>query len=191
MLMGTAFVGALLAGSGCELRQKMYDQPKFEPLEKTDFFGDARSARPTIEGTVPVGHLNDNEAYFTGKVDGKYIADLPEGLELTQEFLDRGQERYDIHCSVCHGYSGYGNGMVVQRGYKQPSSYHADRLLSMDLGYFYEVITKGFGVMASYSYQVKPEDRWAIAAYIRTLQVSQRADIEVQDEPAPATVEAH
>ena len=178
--------------SGCELRKKMYDQPKFEPLEKTDFFGDARSARPRIEGTVARGHLNEDEGFFTGKLDGKYLTELPEQLELTQEFLDRGQERYDINCSVCHGYTGYGNGMVVQRGFKQPTSYHDDRLVGSDLGYFYEVMTKGFGVMSSYSYQVKPEDRWAIAAYIRTLQVSQRASLsDLSDQDAPAASEAH
>ena len=170
----------------------MYDQPKFEPLEKTDFFGDSRSARPLIEGTVPRGHLNEDEGFHTGKVKGKYLKALPDRMELTQELVDRGQERYEIYCSVCHGFSGYGNGMVVQRGFKQPTSYHDERLLGSDLGYFYEVMTKGFGVMASYSYQVKPEDRWAIAAYIRALQVSQRADAGAQPSQEPAAaVEAH
>jgi mono/diheme cytochrome c family protein len=191
-ILGAALFAAMLAGSGCEMRKKMYDQPKFESLEKTDFFGDARSARPTIEGTVPRGHLNDNEPYHTGKKDGAYLSDLPKEIKLTPALLDRGQERYEIYCSVCHGFSGYGDGMVVQRGYKQPSSYHSERLLGMDIGYFYEVMTKGYGVMSSYSYQVTPEDRWAIAAYIRTLQVSQRADTgqAKANQPALAGAEA-
>ena len=193
--LSAGLLTALTAGTGCELRQKMYDQPKFETYEKTDFFGDARSARPVIEGTVAQGHLNENEPFFTGKKDGAYLADLPEGMELTPALLERGQERYEIFCSVCHGLSGYGDGMVVQRGYKQPTSYHADRLLGMDIGYFYEVITKGYGVMSSYSYQVKPEDRWAIAAYIRTLQVSQQAETGESKSPqpaqSPAPAEAH
>lgn len=186
-----AVLSAILL-SGCELRQKMYDQPKFETYEKTEFFNDARSARPITEGTVPRGQLNEDEGYYTGKVDGTYLADLPEGLELTKELLDRGQDRFEIHCAVCHGYTGYGNGFVVQRGYKQPTSYHSDRLLNSDIGYFYEVITQGYGVMASYSYQVKPEDRWAIAAYIRTLQFSQQAPIELMAKgESNQSVEAH
>lgn len=189
-VLGATLLAAMLAGSGCEIRKKMYDQPKFESLEKTDFFGDARSARPTIEGTVARGYLNENEAYHTGKKDGAYLSDLPREIPLTPALLERGQERYEIFCSVCHGFSGYGDGMVVQRGYKQPTSYHDERLLGMDIGYFYEVMTKGFGVMSSYSHQVKPEDRWAIAAYIRTLQVSQRAEIGPAKAAQPAQAAA-
>lgn len=172
-------MGLLLLGSSCELRKKMYDQPKFESYEITQFFNDSRSARPTIEGTVARGQLKENEPFYTGRdAEGNFLKDLPEPLELTQALLDRGQERFDIHCSVCHGYSGYGDGFVVRRGYKQPTSYHDPRLRESDLGYFYSVISQGFGMMASYSYQVKPEDRWAIAAYIRALQLSQQAPAE-------------
>jgi mono/diheme cytochrome c family protein len=160
-------------GAGCELRQKMYDQPKYEPLEKSDFFGDARSARPLVEGTVARGQLQLDEHYDQGKVDGAFAGELP--LPVTPELLARGRTRYEIHCSPCHDRAGTGNGMVVQRGFRKPSSYHIDRLREAAPGYFYDVITRGFGVMPAYDYAIKVEDRWAIVAYIRALQRSQNA----------------
>lgn len=183
--MTVCFTGALFLGSGCELRQRMYDSARYEPLEASDFFGDRRSARPLIEGTVARGHLVEDTHLVEGKVDGELATEFP--FEITQDVLDRGEERFNIYCSVCHGKAGYGNGLVVQRGFRQPTSYHIDRLRQAQPGYFFDVITRGFGVMPSYSYQVSPEDRWAIIAHIRALQISQNA--AVSDLPEEAKLE--
>ncbi len=162
-------------GTGCELRKKMYDQPRYKTYAESDFFEDGTSARPLVEGTVPRGFLREDDHFYRGMVDGTFATDFPDRVEITEELLWRGKERYDIFCSVCHDPAGYGNGMVVQRGFKAPESFHTERLRGMPDGYYYEVITSGFGMMASYAYQVKPEDRWAIIAYIRALQLSQYA----------------
>lgn len=179
------FLGAgLLLTSGCkplfDIRKAMYDQPKYEPLEKTDFFGDSRSARPLIEGTVPQGHLRLDVHLYEGleKIDGEYRQAQTYPFEITAADLDRGQEMYNIHCSVCHGASGHGNGMVVRRGYKAAPSYHRDVLRQAPPGYFYSVILNGFGQMMPYAHQIPVEDRWRIIAYIKTLQRSQFAQVE-------------
>jgi len=182
-LMMTAAV-LLMLGSGCkplfDIRKAMYDQPKFEPLEKTDFFGDSRSARPLIEGTVAQGQLRLDAHLYEGLelVDGEYRSAQSYPFEITVEDLERGQEMYNIHCSVCHGLSGHGNGMVVQRGYKQAPSYHRDVLRQAPPGYFYGVIMNGYGQMMPYYHQIPVEDRWRIIAYIKTLQRSQFAQVE-------------
>jgi mono/diheme cytochrome c family protein len=151
----------------------MHDQPKFRPLRQTSLFDDKRSARPLVAGTVARGSLREDEAYFTGKRGRDFVAELP--VKVTPALLARGQERFQIYCSPCHGRSGRGDGMIVQRGFKAPSSYHVERLRAMPVGYFYDVITNGYAAMADYSAQVPPADRWAIAAYIRVLQYSQYA----------------
>lgn len=164
ILVGTIF------SAGC---YDMRYQPKFETYEATDFFGDGRSARPLVEGTVARGYLREDDHLYRGKINGEYATAFP--FKIDEKILKRGQERYNIYCSVCHDSLGYGRGMVVQRGFKQPSSYHVDRLRNMPVGYFFEVIGQGFGTMYGYAAQIKPEDRWAIAAYIRALQYSQNA----------------
>lgn len=170
-------LGVVLLASGCGIRRNMYDQPKFEPYEKTTFFGDNRSARELVPGTVPVGHLREDDAFYRGRDEnGDFLTEIP--IEVTREVVLRGQDRFRIYCTPCHGESGYGNGMIVQRGYKQPSNYHTDDLRSnpdKPAGYIFDVISNGFGVMSGYSYQLKPEDRWAVVAYIRALQLSQYA----------------
>lgn len=171
VIAGCAVIAA--AAPGCKIRQNMYDQPKFEPYEATDFFGDRRSARPLVDGVVPVGQLREDEHLYTGRVNGELVNEMP--FAITADLLERGQERFNIYCAPCHDEVGAGNGMVVQRGYKQPPSYHIDRLREMPVGYFYDVISNGFGVMASYAYQINPRDRWAVVAYIRALQLSQHA----------------
>jgi mono/diheme cytochrome c family protein len=174
----------LLLASGCkplfDIRKAMYDQPKYEPLEKTDFFGDSRSARPLIEGTVAQGQLRLNDHLYQGLevIDGNYMQAQSFPFEITMDDLNRGQEMYNIHCSVCHGLSGHGNGMVVRRGYKAAPSYHQERLRLAPPGYFYNVILNGYGQMMSYSHQIKVEDRWRLIAYIKTLQRSQFAGVE-------------
>ena len=154
-------------------RQDMHNQPKYRGLRPSAFFTDGSSARPLVEGTIARGTLQDDEAFYTGKVDKATVKEFP--FPIDEKVLDRGQERYNIYCSPCHDRTGGGNGMVVQRGFKQPPSYHIDRLRQADVGYFFDVITNGFGAMPDYRAQVAPRDRWAIIAYIRALQYSEHA----------------
>jgi len=156
-------------------RQDMHDQPRVEPFEESDFFGDRRSARPALEGTIPRGHLRLDEHLYTGKINGELATTVP--FPVTLDVLRRGQERYDIYCAPCHSKVGNGLGMIVQRGMKQPESFHSQRLLEVEIGHFFDVTTNGFGNMYSYEERVEPRDRWAIAAYIRALQLSQGANL--------------
>lgn len=151
----------------------MHDQPKLEPLEKNTFFSDQRASRPLVEGTVARGQLRIDEHLYTGKVNGELATTLP--FPATKEVLARGQERYNIFCSPCHDRVGSGNGMIVQRGFRKPPSFHLERLREMPVGHYFDVMTNGFGTMYSYSDRITPKDRWAIAAYIRVLQLSQNA----------------
>jgi mono/diheme cytochrome c family protein len=161
----------LVVVAGC--RQDMHNQPKYRGLRPSVFFADGSSARPTVEGTVARGTLQEDQAFFTGKVDKATVKELPFAIDA--HVLDRGQERFAIYCSPCHDATGSGRGMVVQRGYRQPPSFHTDRLRQADAGHFFDVITNGFGVMPDYKVQIAPRDRWAIVAYIRALQLSQHA----------------
>ncbi|MGI8955349.1 MAG: c-type cytochrome [Chthoniobacterales bacterium] len=156
---------------GC--RQDMYNQPKAKTYSASEFFADGTSARPVPAHTVQFHGLSQNEAFSTGLTNGTLVAQLP--VKLTPALLERGQERYDIYCAVCHGATGEGNGEIVQRGFPAPPTYHSDRLRNAPIGHFYDVITNGYGVMYSYAVRVEPQDRWAIAAYIRALQLSQHA----------------
>lgn len=186
--------GALLVALvavGC--RQDMHDQPRIKPLGANDFFANGQGARPLPANTVARGDLREDKDFWTGYTpEGDLLAAPP--MPVTRELLVRGRERFDIFCAPCHGATGDGRGMVVRRGYKQPSSYHVDRLRLAPLGYYFDVMTNGFGVMPSYAAQVPPADRWAIAAYIRTLQLSQHYDASALaaeeranlDRPAPA-----
>jgi mono/diheme cytochrome c family protein len=166
-------VGAALLTAGC--RQDMHDQPKYEPYERSTFFADQRSARPLVEGTVARGQLRNDERLYSGKSGAVFAAEFP--LPVTAAVLRRGQDRYAIYCTPCHGLTGDGVGIVVQRGYRRPNSFHIDRLRTAPVGYFFDVQTRGFGAMMDYSAQIPVEDRWAIAAYVRALQLSQGATI--------------
>jgi hypothetical protein len=168
-----ALSAALVAG-GC--RQDMHDQPKFKPLAESGFYGDHRSARPLVEGTVARGHLDGDEALDAGKVNGQDVAEFP--FPVTPDVMARGRERYDIFCSPCHDRTGRGNGMVVKRGYRQPPSYHIDRLRQAPVGHFFDVMTNGFGAMSDYRAQIPARDRWAIVAYIRALQTSEHSTLD-------------
>jgi mono/diheme cytochrome c family protein len=175
----------LLAAAGTACRQDMHDQPKYKPLRSSELFADKRSARPLVPGTVARGTLREDTVLYTGKVGKDFVTEIP--VEVTAALLERGQTQFQVFCSPCHGRTGRGDGMVVQRGFKKPSSYQTDRLRQMPIGYFYDVITNGFGAMADYSAQVPPVDRWAIAAYVRTLQYSQYAP--ATDVPAEGRAE--
>ena len=168
----------LLLVNGCELRQRMFDQPKYEPLERSTFFADGLSSRQPVPGTVARGQLRLDTHLHLGTVGGELAQTLPTNIELDYGLLKRGQERYDIFCAPCHDRTGRGNGMIVQRGLKQPLSMHEDRLREAPIGHFFDVMTNGFGAMYSYSSRIPVEDRWAIAAYIRALQFSQNAEFD-------------
>jgi mono/diheme cytochrome c family protein len=171
-------VGACLSLLGGCRRQDMFDQPRADPLEPSSFFPDGASARSPVKGSVARGQLRADPAFESGVTpDAGFVAESPRPID--RALLDRGRERFTIYCAPCHGQLGDGRGMIVQRGFKQPSSLHDARLRAMPLGYFVDVISNGFGQMPSYRIQVSPEDRWAIAAYIGALQLSQRAPREV------------
>jgi mono/diheme cytochrome c family protein len=154
----------------------MHDQPVLKPFQPSPFFEDGMGMRPPVEGTVARRTGDIDPVFFTGMGPMGPVTELP--IELTVELLQRGQERYDIFCSVCHGYTGHGNGMIVSRGFPAPASFHEPRLLSSSVGYTFVAITNGFGRMYSYASRIPPEDRWAIAAYIKALQLSQNAALE-------------
>jgi hypothetical protein len=164
----------LIALTAC--RQDMHNQPRYKPLAATEFFGDGRSARPEIEGTVARGHLRIDQARYTGKVNDQEVDYFP--FPITRADLERGQERFNIFCSPCHSRIGDGNGMVVRRGFRQAASYHTQRLIDAPVGHFFFVMTNGFGAMPSYGSRIEPDDRWRIAAYVRVLQFSQNAPLD-------------
>jgi mono/diheme cytochrome c family protein len=164
---------AALCVSGC--RQDMHDQPKFTPLRASTFFGDERSARPLLAGTVARGQLHDDPFVETGKIGKADATVFPFPVDAT--LMARGRGRFDIFCSPCHGRTGAGDGMVVRRGYRRPPTYHDDRLRNAPVGHFVDVIANGFGAMPDYADLVDARDRWAIAAYIRALQLSQHATL--------------
>jgi mono/diheme cytochrome c family protein len=172
--------GALLVLSAAACRQDMHDQPKYIPLRESTFFNDARSARPVVAGTVARGQLREDALLYTGKVNGADAAVFP--FPVDEQVMARGQERFDIYCSPCHGQTGQGDGMIVRRGYRRPPSFHDERLRSAPVGHFYDVVANGFGAMPDYAAQIKVEDRWAIVAYIRALQLAEHAT--VADVPA-------
>lgn len=167
-------LGICLLVAGC--RDAMVNDGKLRPLSESDFFEDGALARPLVEGTVSREGLNEDDAFYTGKVDGKLVADIP--VPVTMELLARGRERFEIFCSVCHGQNGNGNGMIVQRGFPTPPSFHLERLENAPDGYYFDVITNGYGVMYSYASRVPTEDRWSIVAYIRALQLSRNVSWE-------------
>lgn len=151
-------------------RPDMANQPKAKPLSESDFFSNQANARPIPAHAVERGGARENAAFYTGRTDGTYVTQLP--VKLTPELLARGQQQFDAMCAECHDRTGSGNGMVVQRGFPQPPSFHVDRLRNAPIGHFFDVVTKGYGVMYPYAARVEPKDRWAIAAYIRALQLS-------------------
>jgi len=171
-----AGIAMLLAG--CRL--DMHVQPKYLPYEETNFFADGRSERQPVPGTVARGQLRLDELLYSGKENGVVADEFP--FPITPADLHRGQEQFNVYCTPCHDYLGYGRGMIVQRGFPQPPSYHIERLRAAPAGHFFEVMTNGFGRMYSYAARVTPEDRWRITAYIRVLQLSQHATLE--DVPA-------
>jgi hypothetical protein len=164
------FLLSLLAGCTLDMR----DQPRVDPFEESNFFADGASARPPVPGTVARGQLRVDEHLHTGRVDGRFANAFP--YTVTLPILERGQERYDIFCSPCHGRVGDGQGIVTEYGMRVPTSFHDPELRDQPPGYYFVLITDGTRVMPSYATRIPPADRWAIVAYIRALQLSQHAD---------------
>ena len=167
-----------VVAAGC--RQDMHDAPRYEAFEASATFADNRASRTPPVGTVPRGWLREDEALYTGKVAGQLVDEFP--FAVAHADLVRGQQRFNIYCTPCHGALGDGNGMVVQRGLRQAASFHQDRLRQEKVGYVFDVISNGFGAMPDYAAQIPVRDRWLIVAYVRALQLSQHAS--VSDLPA-------
>ena len=168
----TALLITITATTACRL--DMHEQPRQNPLSKSDFYADQRAARPPVEGTVARGQLREDTYFYTGKV-GETPGDVMP-FPVTREVLDRGRERFNIFCAPCHSRLGDGQGFVPARGFSRiPPSFHIARLEKAPLGYFFDVITNGFGIMPDYASQIPPQDRWNIVAYVRALQLSQNA----------------
>ena len=185
-----ATLGALLASVVMSIActQKMAQQPYYRLYRPSEVFADGSSARPIPADTVARGHVADDTLLFTGKDDdGQDSTEFP--FPITPDVLDRGRSRYEIYCSPCHGYVGDGDGVVPQRGFDFPPSYHSDRLRQAPVGHFFDVVTNGFGSMPSYAAQVPVRDRWAIIAYIRALQLSQHATLDDLPPDARAQLE--
>jgi mono/diheme cytochrome c family protein/REP element-mobilizing transposase RayT len=168
-------------------RPDMMNQPKAKPLSESDFFSNGANARQPPAHTVARGDAREDTAFYTGQANGIYVTQVP--VKLTRELMTRGRERFDAICAECHDRTGSGNGMVVRRGFPQPPSFHVDRLRNAPIGHFFDVITNGYGVMYSYATRVEPEERWAIAAYIRALQLSHNANLSEVDPAERAALE--
>ena len=173
--------GAALACVGLTAcRDDMHNQPRYKPLAASAFFSDGRSARPQVDGTIARGHLKIDEARYTGKIAGEDITEFP--IPITKADIERGQNRFNIYCTPCHGRLGDGNGLVVLRGFRQPPSYYSQRLMNAPVGHFFDAVTNGYGAMPSYASRVQTDDRWRVIAYIRALQLSESANLN--DVPA-------
>jgi cytochrome c553 len=170
----------LLAFVSC--RKGMVDQPRLKPLAEENFFADSRGSRLPPQHTVARGQLHDDQQFFTGKIDNRLVDAFP--MPVTRELVARGRERYEIHCAVCHGENGEGDGSVVRHGFPRPASIYEQRLRDAPVGHLFDVITNGFGAMYPYAARVSVEDRWAIIAYIRTLQLSDNPSAAVVDPAA-------
>ena len=170
-----ALVALSLVVTGC--RQDMHDQPVIEPYEASAIFSDGAGSRPLPEETVARGQLREDSAFYTGlSADDSMVSQIP--VAITREMLANGQSKFNTFCAPCHDRTGNGQGLIVRRGFKQPASFHEQRLRDQPAGYFYTVISNGFGDMSSYAAQIQPADRWAIVAYLRTLQWSRNAPLD-------------
>ena len=175
-MRSNAILVLLAAAAFTACRQDMHDPPRYRPLAKSAFYPDGRASRPIIDGTVAWGKLKSDTRMYKGKAGNDFITEIP--MPVTEGLLTRGQQRFNIYCSPCHGRAGDGEGMVALRGFKHPPSYHSDKLRNQPVGYYFDVMSNGFGAMASYASRVPVQDRWAIAAYIRVLQYSRLATLD-------------
>lgn len=170
-----AFAALFLLADATGCRRDMQDQPRYKPLAASRFFADSRSARPVPAGTIARDELNDTDVFHTGISSGVFTAEFP--VPITKKLLLRGQQRYNVFCTPCHGFLGDGNGMIAKRGFKWPANLHTDRLRNAPPGYLFQVVSNGYGAMPAYDHQIPPHDRWAILAYVRALQLSRNATL--------------
>jgi mono/diheme cytochrome c family protein len=180
------FAAIAFVAVGC--RQEMRIDSRLKPYQESSFFADRASSRPLVDGVVPQGEARSDDFFYRGEINGHLVRGFPAPVTLDQ--LKKGQERYNIYCSVCHGLTGTGDGMVVQRGFPKPPSFDEQRLRDAPEGHFFHVITNGYGVMYSYASRVEPAERWAIIAYIRALQFAHNAtpqDIPPEERPHLST----
>lgn len=216
IFFGSLLIASSVFAAGCGVRFDMQDQPRYKVYKKEDgtFFSDHRSSREQPEGTVARGLLKENKALYTGKIDNPnpnaqvetttnaagntIVTSFPNAIDefpvpVTKELVDRGQDRYNIYCIVCHGPVGNGDGMIVRRGFGAPPTYHDDRLRNAPVGHFFDVMTNGWGKMNGYAAQISANDRWAIVAYIRALQLSQNPEevSKLNSNPAANTAAPH
>ena len=167
----------LVVGTGC--RKGMVNQQYLKPLAEETFFRDGGGARPIPPHTVARGQLNEDQQFFEGKLGGQLVTTFP--APVTRQMIEHGREGFDVYCAVCHGRTGEGDGMIVQRGFPAPPSLHEERLRKAPVGHFFDVITNGYGIMYPYASRVTTEERWDIIAYIRALQLSQDATLDDAD----------
>lgn len=189
ILLPSAFILGL---SGC-WKDDMGDDAHIKPMEASPFFANGQTARPLVNGTVPRAKAGEKPQVVSDPIYAVTVPQGPEATEfpfpITREDLERGRQQYDIFCAVCHGATGRGNGMIVQRGFPHPPSFYLDRLRNAPHGHFYNVITHGYGAMYSYGDRIDPKDRWRITGYIRALQLSDKTDNGLADTP-PALVKS-
>lgn len=181
-MFALSLFGVCLGAAGCHI--DMWRQPKKLAQSESDFFADGLADRKPVPGTVARGELRLDDGYYTGFENGRLIRDFPAKVQISEQLLARGQERFGIFCTHCHGDAGYGDGMIAQRGLnlrRPPASFHTDRLREMPVGHFYDVISEGYGVMYGHKTRIPVEDRWAIVAYIRALQLSQNFPADMLD----------
>ena len=186
---------AVVCFAGAACRRDMQDQPKVKPYRGSSFFADGMGSRPPVQGTIARGYLRSDKEFYTGKKSVSSVSPAPASTNpytddvdtfpfpITQETVARGRERFDIFCSACHGFTGHGDGMVVRRGFRRAASFHEDRLRQAPVGHFFDAITNGWGAMPPYAAQIPVQDRWAIIAYVRALQLSQQ---NVKTQPGPS-----
>ena len=171
-------IGGVALGTAC--RQDMHNQPKYKPLAASSFFADGRASRPTPAGTIAIDELDQTDTFHTGSVNGAFAETIPAAI--TSELLHRGEQRFNIFCSPCHGRLGNGDGMVARRGFRAPPDLNSERVRQEPPGYIFQVVSNGYGAMPDYRDQVPTADRWAIVAYLRALQLSRSATLS--DVPA-------
>jgi mono/diheme cytochrome c family protein len=179
-VLGVLVLTSLVAVSGCargctssrppiHINPSMDDQPRVRPQAASTFFYDGASMRQPVPGTVPIGGLREDAAFFTGiGADGQFVAAIPHPVD--DALLERGRERYVIYCQPCHDPRGDGRGILFQRGNVPTASFHEERVLASADGQIFDIITNGTGLMAGYRWPIPPADRWAIVAYVRELQ---------------------
>ena len=195
MIVLTSFIPLAGCVRGCtssrppiHINPSMDDQPKVRPQAASAFFYDGAAMRPPVPGTIPIGGLKEDGAFFTGKgADGQFVATIPHSVD--QALVERGRQRYTIYCQPCHDARGDGKGILFQRGNVPTATFHEEKILKYADGQIFDVITNGTGLMSGYRWPIPPADRWAIVAYVRELQRERQARAATASASAAATAD--